>query len=232
MRDQVFMAAAPPLAVINRCSMPDNLLPGGRAATWTSIVDTGLLCLFGFGENETVRYQVMDAAGEMAVSGEGTQDKLGADALPSLKVSIGIGDRAPGKWTVNAAAPSGDLRASFDVQARTEDGKPAVVLALAGGQSQFKLGQSIGIAAYGLPETAAPQLGVYRVLDESSEGRDLRLHEAATLEPDAGAAFIALTLDSGYEPGEYCLVFEASPEFQPTAAPSALGAARCFEVIK
>ena len=102
MRDEIFLAGAPSFALVNRCPMPEKLAPGERAATWVSVLDAGLLCLFGFGENETVRYEVQDAAGEMVASSEGTQDNLDDDALPSVKVIIGIGDKAPGEWTVAA----------------------------------------------------------------------------------------------------------------------------------
>lgn len=232
MREEVFMAGAPSFALTNRCVLADNLGQGEHAATWTSTVDMGLLCLFGFGENETVQYEIQDAGGEVVEAGQGVQDNLDDDPLPSVKVPIGIGDRPPGTWHVAASGPSGELEDSFEVQPATLDGKPAIVLALGGGLSQFAVGQSAAVGAFGLPASGSPMLGVYDVITKSMISRQLRLHEAAALEPDAGAAFITLTLDPTYAPGEYCLVLQATAAYEPSEELSTEGATRCFEVTK
>jgi hypothetical protein len=232
MKEDLFLPAASPVVSANRCAMPGNLQPGERAATWVSALDLGQLCLFGFADGETVQYEVQDAAGEVAVSSEGQPDNQDGDRLPSVKVMIDIGDKAPGTWTVNAAVPSGELAASFDVQAVTLDGRPAVVLSIGATPTPFVLGQSIPIAAYGLGDAPSVQLGVYEVTDKTSKGMNLKLHEDAVLPTDTGAAFVALTLDPTYQPGGYCLVLQLTPDYKPSNGPSGEGATRCFAVTK
>jgi hypothetical protein len=88
------------------------------------------------------------------------------------------------------------------------------------------------MAVYGLDAGSAPQIGVYAVTSQSSEGMRLRQVEAATLEVDDGASFITLELDQRYGPGGYCVVVQADPAYDGEAGLSHLGAARCFEVTK
>lgn len=232
LQEELFLAGAPAFAIVNICPMPDDLAAGQRAATWTAALDSGLLCLFGYGENETVRYEVWDAAGEMVESSEGVRDNIDGDPLPSVKAIVYIADRAPGEWRVEAMGASGELSATFAVQPLTEAGEPAVVLAFEVPLTGLALGDEINIAAYGLPPNAAPQLGVYEVVSKSFAQTQLRLHESGTLEADDGAAFVTLILDPTYQPGEYCAVLHATPAYEPTYELSATGATRCFEVMK
>jgi hypothetical protein len=231
MRDEIFLAGAPSFAIINRCEMPQQMPAGGHAATWTSTLDSGLLCLFGFAENEVIRYEVRDATGEVVVAGEATPDNLDGDPQASVKVLVSIAGNAPGVWTVRGVGTGGSVDAHFPVQAVTAEGIPAVSLALRPPSGPITPGSRISISAYGLPTPGPAQLGIYEAVSQDPTGMNLRLHEDAAVQVDAnGKASAILDLDPSYQAGVYCAVLSGNPAYEPTQELSAAGAARCFEV--
>ena len=232
-RDEIFLAGSPAFAMVFECKMPDQLTPGEPAVTWTAGLDSGMLCLFGFAENEIVHYMVRDAAGELVVEDEGVPDNLDGDPLSSVKVMLGIVEDPPGVWTVEAAGASGKVSARFDVQPVTLEGERPIILLLHGATALVPIGAQLPIAAYGLPAGDSFALGVYQVVSGDARGRNLRLHEGATLHADpAGMASATLTLDPSYSAGDYCIVLAADPGYEFSQALSPVGATRCFEVTE
>ena len=233
MREELFLAGAPAFARMDRCVMPESLPPGSLSATWTSTLETGLLCLFGFGDNESVHYQVWDAAGDLVLSSDGTPDNMDGDALPSVKVFVDIGGSAPGLWTVEAGGASGDLSSGFAAQPVTLDGEPAVVLSFRDAPQFQSMGDEMSVLGYGLAPNGSATIGIYEVTSEDSSGSNLRLHESSTLPVDGtGATAATLTLDPSYRSGVYCVVLAASAAYVPSRELDLLGATRCFEVTQ
>lgn len=231
MQQEAFLAGPPAYAIMNRCEMPGPTA-GPRSSTWTASLDLGLLCLFGFGEGEVVRYEVQDAVGQTVAAGEAAQDNMDGDPLPSVKIMVGIAANAPGVWTVRAQGTGDALESHFDVQPMTLEGRPPVLLILPGaGADPLRPGSEVAYAAYGMAPGSAATVGVYEVAEETATRSTLRLRESVEIRADdTGRAHAALAIDSAYKPGGYCIVLAANPTYEPTRELSTQGATRCFEV--
>lgn len=231
LQEELFVAGAPSLALISRCTMPDQLADGEHAATWSANYNSGMLCLFGFGENESVRYEVRDAAGDIVAEGEGMPDNMDGDPLPSVKVMIDLAGNAPGDWTAHAEAPSGTVDTAFETKIVTLEGEPAISLVIRSDGAPVRPGSELSVIAYGLLPGQSVAIGVYDVLSKAHQGMQTRLHEGIeVIAGRGGAAGIRLQLDPSYNPGEYCLVVVAGSSYKPSLGLASDGATRCFEV--
>lgn len=225
--DELWVTGPPVFAIGSCMEAPEKVdLP---AATWEAFLDVGHVCLWGFPENEDIRYEIYDPEGTRAA--EGTIQAATFFEGPAVAdVMIQLEGQPSGDWTVYATSPSAQLEVKVWAE---KSSWPKLEAVASHDITALTAGDKVTLRGSGMPPEAAVPFGIYFVEEDPAKGTHYQLVYDAALQVDEAGEFTeVLEVEDSDPPGAYCAVVPLQPYYIPSTGPAFDGAMTCFSVAQ